>query len=30
VTGRRGFGTQVRIGLSSQLPVNVAVICPRP
>lgn len=30
VTGRKGFGTQVRIGLSSQLPVNVAVICPQP
>jgi hypothetical protein len=30
VTGRKGFGTQVRIGLSSQLPVNVAVVCPQP
>ena len=30
VIGRKGFGTQVRIGLSSQLPVNVAVICPLP
>lgn len=30
VTGRKGFGTQVRIGLSSQLPVNIAVVCPQP
>ena len=30
VTGRKGFGTQVRIGLSSKLPVNVAVVCPQP
>jgi hypothetical protein len=30
VIGRKGFGTQVRIGLSSPLPVNVAVICPQP
>jgi hypothetical protein len=30
VVGRKGFGTQVRVGLSSQLPVNVAVICPQP
>jgi hypothetical protein len=30
VIGRKGFGTQVRVGLSSPLPVNVAVICPQP
>lgn len=30
VTGRKGFGTRVRIGLSSPVPVNVAVICPQP
>jgi hypothetical protein len=30
VTGRKSFGTQVRIGLSSALPVNVAVVCPQP
>lgn len=30
VTGRKGFGTQVRVALSSQNPVNVAVVCPQP
>jgi hypothetical protein len=30
VTGRKAFGTQVRIGLSSPNAVNVAVICPQP
>jgi hypothetical protein len=30
VTGGKGFGTQVRIGLSSQLPVNIVVVCPQP
>ncbi|MGI8557859.1 MAG: hypothetical protein ACR2ND_06070 [Solirubrobacteraceae bacterium] len=30
VTGRKGFGTQVRVGLSSSVPVNVAVVCPQP
>lgn len=30
VSGTRGFGTQVRVGLSSPKPVDVAVICPEP
>jgi hypothetical protein len=30
VTGNKSFGTQVRVGLSSPNPVNVAVICPQP
>lgn len=30
VSGKKGFGTQVRIGLSSPNPVNVAVVCPQP
>ena len=30
VTGKKRFGTQVRVGLSSSVPVNVAVICPEP
>ncbi|MGH3266819.1 MAG: hypothetical protein ACRDNS_33115 [Trebonia sp.] len=30
VTGTKRFGTQVRVGLSSAVPVNIAVICPQP
>lgn len=28
VTGNRQIGTQVRVGLSAPVPVNIAVICP--